>query len=185
VTAPERPWLASAIAEGTGQRICFSYHCWPCSSKAIDLLMRAAARQLGEPPEGDTKVTKARIHAIAEGLAELPAPPISAGEGEFEREVRFILGRAIFAYRGNEYAETQLVPLFAGRWAGTVLERMKAHSAAVWRRQAENAERERERAALGQQRRKERAARHIERMQAQAEYNRRWYAAREGADSPD
>ncbi|HMS58482.1 MAG TPA: hypothetical protein PKA49_06470 [Tepidiformaceae bacterium] len=183
MTTPERPWLARAIAEGIEQRICFSFHCWPCSGKAIALLMRAAARQLGEPPERDEKVTEARIHAIAEGLAELPEPPYFVRDGAFEREVRFILGRAIFAYRGGEYAETRLVPLFAGQWAGAVLERMKAHSAAVRRRQAENAAREHERAALGQQRREERAARHIERMRAQAEYNRRWYAARDGTDT--
>lgn len=174
-TGSGRPWLAAAIEDASAQRLCFAYWCQLCAPRVVAHIMRSAAEQAGEPDDSG-RVTTTRILATARGLADLPEPTSWEEEGRLGPAVRYILGRILWGFRGEEYAEAHLVQTLRGSWAGMVLDCMKAHTAAREQRRADDAQREAERARV---RREERAARHVERMRVQAEQNRRWYAARQ------
>src|SRR5690606_4100810 len=101
----EQPWLEKAITEIRRQNLCFAYWCQLCPPRVVEHLRIAVAEHTGASP--GRQIAESEILAITKGLAELDFSP---GDQELEIPVRFILGRVLWAYQGEDYAESRLAP---------------------------------------------------------------------------
>ncbi len=171
-TPAEAGWLQDYLTGAVGRNLCTRIHCTTCGAiefrqGLLSELTRVTSRQGLEKLDHRSAVEIARSLALVH--------PVGVARYRVEEAVRLVLFDIWYAV-GEEARERDLGPVLAGTWAGSVLERMKAHHQErmeARRAFAESQDPERVRKKRDEKRRL-RQEKHAERLALKKERDRIW-----------
>jgi hypothetical protein len=119
----EGTWLEVFLRDSIGATLCTKIHCTTCG--AIDFrrgLLAALAAVTSQQPI--LRIDRQVALSLCRALSRLPAA--TAEQGDFDPAVRLVLFE-LWSSVGEAVTQEELEPILEGTWAGSVLNRMKAH----------------------------------------------------------
>ena len=176
-TPAEAGWLQEYLTGAVGSNLCTRIHCTTCGAMEFRQgLLSKLARLTGR--QGLKRLDHRSAVDIARSLALVQ--PVGVDRYSFEEAARLVLFDIWYAAEEGA-RERDLELVLAGTWAGSVLERMKAHHQA--RSEERRAYAESQDPVRVRQKREEkrrlRQEKHSERLALKKERDRTWRAKHE------
>jgi hypothetical protein len=160
--------LRNYLDDAVRQNLCTHIHCTTCGAMGF---RQGLWNVIGSKSKRDFGPMLGNAKTLAEQMVGMEKQD---GYGyEHERAVRLMLFE-IWPFLGSEEGESELESMLHGTWAGEVLARMKAHSAA--RREARRTHEQRQANAprRREEKKRHRAEQHAARLAAKVERDRLW-----------
>ena len=160
-------WLELYLIEAVDKDLCTSWGCTTCGAAAF----RTGLRWRSAVGTGQAPPPLNRERAIELAAAMAMVHPVHSNHWKLESVARFVI---LEIWSALDHNEKELESIFAGSWAGTILESMQKHDTARWAAQSARQEYESLAPVRHEEKRREKEEQNRRRLAEKRERDRTW-----------